>query len=53
MSDKKIETQSWHEWLKKRDPKLFEVATSTADVAIFARPVFSEPVRRNKKDEKK
>ena len=40
------------EWLKKHDPKMYgEVATSTADVAVFARPLGGqeEPIRRTKK----
>lgn len=35
---------TFKEWLK-----LKEVGTSTACVAAFARPIFSQPVRRNKK----
>lgn len=34
------------EWLHQREKAVNEVGTSTGDVAVFARPVFSEPFHR-------
>lgn len=44
------------EWLKKEMTSAASVGgggTSTADIAGFARKIFSEPIRRNPDDKKK
>jgi len=45
---KKNEHLSFEDWLKERDPNLQEVATTTADVALFLRRAIPQVVHRNK-----
>lgn len=52
MALNKNKIKPFTEWLKSRDPELHEVATSTASIAVFARPIMGL-VRRIEKKSKK
>lgn len=44
--------EGFFSWLERRDPDLYKEITSTADVALFARPI-GGMVRRDQKNKKK